>query len=148
MATAYVYSPITAWALVHDSTHNACNGGYRMVDIAKWDTVWHSARLYVSNNVKSVRFTRTDNCAPGCNSNLRNAVKVDLYGSTNASGYYFGWVLYGHLSFAIGNGTWNLAGSNYSNGVQLGYVVPYDPNCSTYYSGAHIHMETIRVMIM
>ncbi len=91
-------------------------------------------------SVKSVRFTQTNNCAPGCSQSHRNAVKADLYGGYNASGCYFGWVLYGHLHSPISNGVWNLSGVG---SIQVGYVVNYVPGqCPYYNDDDHVHMET------
>lgn len=141
MPTAYVYAPYSSYAKVW-SGHSPCNGGYQSLDCALYNSGWSSLKLFVTSNVKSVRFTRTNNCAPGCSSNLRNAVKVDLYNGYNATGCYFGWVLYGHLAWPIANGVWNLSSGNYSWGVQVGYVVPNPGNCS-YYTGEHVHMEAV-----
>lgn len=139
MADAYIYAPFTSTGY-NFSGHSACNGGAlgQMLDCLK-NGATGSIRFFVSTNVKSVRLTRTDNCAPGCSQNHRNAVKAELYGSVNASGCYFGWVLYGHLVSPIANGVWNLSGSG---GITVGYVVDYVAGqCSWYNDDDHVHME-------
>lgn len=138
MTTVYVYAPLTSTAyLTHNNGTGYCNGGSQGFDCVKAGSQGMAVRFYASSNVKSVRFTQTNNCAPGCTQNHQNAVKVELYGNYNASGCYFGWVLYGHLQSPISNQVWN---GNW--GKTVGYVVDYVAGqCSYYNDDDHVHME-------
>lgn len=134
--TAYVYAPLTSTAIVPGS-HNYCNGGSQGLDCLKSGSQGSAVRLYVSTNIKSVRFTRTNNCAPVCSQDHKNAVMVELFGDYNASGCYFGWVLYGHLQNPITNQVWNVSVTK-----TVGYVVNYvQGQCSYYNDDDHVHME-------
>lgn len=136
MSAAYVYAPLTSTAYT-PSGHSDCNGGSQELDCLKSGSQGSAVRLYVSSNIKSVRFVRTDNCAPGCSQNHQNAVKAELYGDYNASGCYFGWVLFGHLQNPISNQVWNVSGSKI-----VGYVVDYVfGQCGYYGDDDHVHME-------
>ena len=139
MTTVYVYAPITSVAyLPHEGGGGHCDpSGSQGLDCLKAGSQGMAVRFYASSNVKSVRFTQVNNCAPGCTQNYKNAVKAELYGEYNASGCYFGWVLYGHLQSPISNQVWN---GNWSKTV--GYVVDYvSGDCSYYNDNDHVHME-------
>lgn len=116
--TAYVYAPLTSNVLIPPN-HSNCDGGSQGMDCVKSGSENSAIRLYVSSNIKSVRFVRRDYCAPTCIQNYyKNAVRAELYGDYNMAGCYFGWVLYGHLLNPLTNQVWNVSGSK-----TVGYVV-------------------------
>lgn len=139
MANAYVYAPFTKVGNNPVRTHdnNSCQSGQQMVDLYTGLVHGIAVRFYASPAVQSARFTRVSGCAPNCNIDLQNGVKVDLYSGLNGTGTNFGWVLYGHLASRISDG---VRSSTY--GLTVGYVVD-DPNNCAYYSGEHVHMEAI-----
>ncbi len=141
MSTAYVYAPLTSQVyLTHQGGGGYCNGGTAGFDCLQGGSQWSSVKFYASSNVKSVRFTQTNNCAPGCSQPHRNAVKAELYSGYDASGCLFGWVLYGHLNSPIGNSVWNL-----NWGITVGYVVDFVAGqCPYYNDNDHVHMEVYR----
>lgn len=139
MAYAYVYAPVSGYSREW-SGHAACNGGSGLIDISEWTygVAGDEVRAFFSYPaVKSVKYTRLDNCCSACGSAIQRSVKVDVYAQPGLI-CWMGWVLYGHLDSPTGSGSTNLSSSQTS--VYIGRV-PWPPaNCSCY-DAAHSHME-------
>jgi hypothetical protein len=139
MTYAYFYAPITAYSREW-SGHSACNGGSGLIDISEWTygSADDEVRAYFSYPaVRSIHYTRLDNCCSACGAAIQSSVKVDVYALPNL-GCWMGWVLYGHLDTPTNSGWINLSSSQTS--VYIG-MVPWPPaNCNCY-DAAHSHME-------